>query len=284
MTVVDIHPHIVSSDTEKYPITPIGGKRSDWSDKHSADLDTLIESMDAAGVDKAAVVHSSTTYGFNCEYVADAVAQYPERLTGVFSIDVLAPDAVQMMKKWYDRNLTGMRIFSRGSTLTGTVLAIDDPAISPCYEFAGELSIPVVTNVTHDKFDQLETVLKRFPQVTFVVDHMGGTDFAEGPPFDAARRLSCYPNLYFKVSSRTFTKAREDGTSDTLFPKLVAEFGADRLAWASNYPANKGTLSDLLEMARKGLALVSESDRDWIFGKTALKLYPVLAGEVKTPA
>ena len=71
MTVVDIHPHIVSPDTARYPITPIGGKRSDWSDKHSVDLNDLIASMDAAGVDKAAVVHSSTTYGFNCDYVAD---------------------------------------------------------------------------------------------------------------------------------------------------------------------------------------------------------------------
>lgn len=277
MTIVDIHPHIVSKDTVKYPITPIGGKRSDWSDKHSVDLDELIAGMDAAGVDKAAVVHSSTTYGFNCDYLADSVARYPGRLTGVFSVDVLAPDAVDAIRKWRGLGLAGLRIFSRGSTLKGAVFAIDDPDIWPVYEHAGETNIPVVTNVTHDKFDQLENVLKSFPQVTLVVDHLGGTDFAEGPPFDAACRLAKYDNLFFKVSSRNFARARADGTSDALFPRLVAEFGANRLAWASNYPANKGSLADLLLLAREGLRSVGQADREWILGRTALRLYPVLA-------
>lgn len=281
MKIVDIHPHIISKDTDRYPITPIGGKRSDWSDKHSADLGELIASMDAFGVDRAAVVHSSTTYGFNCDYVADAIAQYPERLTGVFSVDVMAPDAVQAMKKWIGKGMTGMRVFSRGSTIKGTVFAIDDPTIFPCYEYAGEAGIPVVTNVTHDKFDQLETVLKTFPQVTFVVDHMGGTDFAEGAPFDAARRIAHYTNLNFKVSSRTFTRAKQDDSAEELFPKLVSEIGAHRLAWASNFPANEGTYGDLLNLAKQGLRAVSDEDRAWILGKTAMRLYPVLADAEK---
>jgi len=29
--IVDIHPHIISPDTRRYPITPLGGKRSGWS-------------------------------------------------------------------------------------------------------------------------------------------------------------------------------------------------------------------------------------------------------------
>ena len=37
-TIVDTHPHIVSPDTNKFPITPIGGKRSDWSAEHSLTL------------------------------------------------------------------------------------------------------------------------------------------------------------------------------------------------------------------------------------------------------
>ena len=29
--IVDIHPHIVSQDTVRYPVTPLGGTRSEWS-------------------------------------------------------------------------------------------------------------------------------------------------------------------------------------------------------------------------------------------------------------
>jgi L-fuconolactonase len=39
-------------------------------------VETLIAAMDEAGVAKAAVVHSSTTYGFDNSYVVDACNRY----------------------------------------------------------------------------------------------------------------------------------------------------------------------------------------------------------------
>ena len=33
MSVIDIHPHIVSPDTKKYPLAPLGGKQSTWSEE-----------------------------------------------------------------------------------------------------------------------------------------------------------------------------------------------------------------------------------------------------------
>lgn len=280
MTVVDIHPHIASTDTERYPITPIGGKRSDWSHKRSVDAEQLIAAMDEAGVDHAALVHSSTTYGFNCEYAADAVAAYPDRLTGVFSIDVTAPDAPQLMEKWFKRGMTGMRIFSRGSTLSEAWLRLDDPRVFPCYEKAAELGMAVTSNTTVDVFDQFENVLKQFPQVTFVLEHLGKVDFEDGAPFNNAEplwRLARYPNVYLKVASRNFEEANDGkSTNETKFKRLVAEFGADRMAWGSNYPASAGSLKDLLNMARETVSFLSTSDQEWLFGKTALKLYPAL--------
>lgn len=283
MTVVDIHPHIVSRDTGRYPMSPIGGKRSDWSHDRSIELDTLIESMDAAGVDKAAVVHSSTTYGFNCDYVADAVAQHPDRLTGVFSVNVLEPDAPKAMRHWYERGLTGMRIFARGSTLKEAWLSIADPRVFPCYELAGELGISVATNATVTMLEQIETVVTTFPKVSFVIDHLGRSDFSDGAPYDNAApilSLARFPNLYLKVTTNNFRESR-NGKSDplTLFPRLVSAFDAERMVWGSNYPASQGTLKDMVELANDCLAGVSQSDRDWIMGGTALKLYPALAGE-----
>ena len=52
MTIVDVHPHIVSHDTVRYPITPIGGKRSDWSHERSITGEELVAAMKTAGVDK----------------------------------------------------------------------------------------------------------------------------------------------------------------------------------------------------------------------------------------
>jgi L-fuconolactonase len=79
MQFIDTHPHIISDDTSRYPLAPLFGKRSDWSQERPTTVETLIAAMDEAGVTKAAVVHSSTTYGYDNSYVVDGCAKFPDR-------------------------------------------------------------------------------------------------------------------------------------------------------------------------------------------------------------
>ena len=117
MPVIDIHPHIVSPDIRRYPLAPLGGTQSTWSSERPTSYEMLLKEMNAAGVDRAAIVHSSTAYGYDNSYVADAVAAVPSRFTGVYSIDVLAPDAIKTFDYWLARGCSGMRLFTTGSTL-----------------------------------------------------------------------------------------------------------------------------------------------------------------------
>src|SRR5580693_10614399 len=112
--VIDIHPHIISPDLKRYPRAPLGGKQSDWSATRPASLEQLIAAMDATGIQKAAIVQASTCYGHDNSYVADAVAAHPKRFTGVFSADVLAPDACETLAFWMKKGLTGLRLFTTG--------------------------------------------------------------------------------------------------------------------------------------------------------------------------
>ena len=98
--IVDIHPHIVSPDTKRYPVAPLFGIQSDWSKERKARDEDLIAAMDEAGVAKTAIVHASTVYGFDNSLVADAVAHFPQRCTAVGSIDMLAPDAADVARQW----------------------------------------------------------------------------------------------------------------------------------------------------------------------------------------
>ena len=93
-STVDIHPHVISTDTRRHPLAPLGGTQSTWSRDRPTPFEKLVEAMDAAGIDKAAIVQASTAYGHDNSYVAEAIAAFPKRFTGVFSVDVLAPDAV----------------------------------------------------------------------------------------------------------------------------------------------------------------------------------------------
>src|SRR5437588_8433382 len=106
--IIDIHPHVISPDTQRYPLNPLGGTQSTWSRDRPTPFEALVKAMDEAGVAKAAIVQASTAYGHDNSYVAEAIAAFPRRFTGVFSIDVLAADAPEKMRQWIDRGSSGM--------------------------------------------------------------------------------------------------------------------------------------------------------------------------------
>ena len=280
-TVIDIHPHIIADDTKRYPLAPLGGHQSDWSRTRPVTTEQMIAAMDKAGVAKAAIVQASTCYGHDNSYVADAVAAYPDRFTGVFSVDVLAPDAPERMRHWVGKKLTGMRLFTIGSTMTEQASWLDDPKTYPAWECAAELGLSICLQMSAKAFPQMICMIERFPKVRVLLDHCGRPVLDDGPPYAAADSLFAlakYPTVFLKLTQRNFTESRKSKASpDTFFPKLVGAFGASRLAWGSNYPSSEGSLSELLALATSSLTSLSASDQEWIFAKTAQSLYPALA-------
>ena len=279
---VDIHPHVISDDETRYPPAPLFGKRSDWSKERPTTVETLIAAMDDAGVAKAAVVHSSTTYGFDNSYVVESCARYPDRLAAVGSVDVLQPDALERIHDWVGRGLAGLRLFTGGSTKDFDPSELDDPRAFPAWELCGELGLTMCIQTGPIGLPQVTALAKRFPKVPIILDHLGRPDVTDGPPYAQAQSLfdlAPIESIYLKLTPRIFGDARKGAaTPETLFPKLVKLFGAWRMAWGSNFPTSPGTLGDILATAQEGLASLSTEDQSWIFAKTAETLYPGLAG------
>jgi L-fuconolactonase len=279
--VADIHPHIISSDRQRYPLAPLGGEQSGWSQKRPVSFEQLIAAMDKAGVGKAAIVHASTVYGYDNSYVADAVAARPDRFTGVFSVDVLAPDAPEKIRYWVGRKLTGLRLFTTGSTMPGQQPWLEDPRLIPAWECAGELKIPICMQMTPAAIPQLEKLLKRYPDIRVILDHLLKPSIDAGPPYPGASflfDLGRYGNVYLKMTSRNVEDSRKGkATPETFYARLVKEFGASRIAWGSNYPASEGTLDQFVMEAKQALSSLPQQDQDWILHRTAQSLYPALA-------
>lgn len=280
--VIDIHPHIVSPDTQRYPLAPLGGKQSAWSSERPTTYEMLLQAMDEAGVTKAAIVHSSTAYGYDNSYVADAVAAVPSRFAGVYSIDVMAPDAVKTFDYWLSRGCSGMRLFTTGSTLPDQATWFADPKTYPFWEHAAAKNIPVCMQMKQEGIPLLREILDKFPKVVMILDHLSRAPFADGPPYSQAAdflALARYEQVYLKVTPINVTpKSWGKGRPETFFGKVIDTFGASRIAWGSNFPNSVGTLAEILGAARRAFSFASDSDQDWIFGKTAQTLYPVLAG------
>jgi L-fuconolactonase len=283
MTVrfIDIHPHIISDDAGRYPRMPLFGVQSDWSRDRPVTLEGLMAAMDEAGVDKAAIVQSSTCYGYDNSYLVDSVAKQSGRFTAVGSVDVAQADAPERIRQWVGRGVTGLRLFTGGSTAAFDPSSLDDPRTFPSWQLCGELGLSMAIQTDPSGLAQVAGLAKRFQKVRIVLDHLGRPDVTDGAPYKRAASLfglAPFENIFLKLTPRIFGDVKRGAASaETFFPRVVEVFGANRLAWGSNFPASEGKLKQNLETAKQSLSCLTGEDQAWIFAKTAQRLYPALA-------
>ena len=278
IAAVDAHCHVIAEDREAYPRNPIGGVESKWSQARPVGAVDLIDAMDKAGIARAVVVQASTAYGHDNSYVADSVAAHPDRFSGVFSVDMLAPDAPEQLAYWHSRGLQGARLFTTGSTMPGQASWLADKRSYPAWAWAEEHQLPLCVQMQPEGIPPLRDLLERFPDATVVLDHCARPDLSEGSPYDAARELfdlSRYEGVVLKVTERNLvasTKAPAD--PESFLGRLVLEFGAERLMWGSNFPAAEDDLPTLTETSRRITDFLAEDVRRQFFQGTADRLYP----------
>ncbi|MBN8966799.1 MAG: amidohydrolase family protein, partial [Rhizobiales bacterium] len=202
MPIIDIHPHIVSPDTKKYPLSPLGGTQSTWSSERT------------------------TTY------------PEPSRFTGIYSIDVLAPDVIKTFDHWLGRGCSGMRLFTTGSTLPDQATWFADPKSYPFWEHASAKNIPVCVQMKQEGIPLLRQIMDKFPKVTIILDHLSHTPFQDGPPYAEAAEflaLAKYKQVHLKITPLNVTpKSWGKATPETFFGRLIDTFGVERIAWGSN--------------------------------------------------
>jgi predicted TIM-barrel fold metal-dependent hydrolase len=131
-----------------------------------------------------------------------------------------------------------------------------------------------------DGLAQLDAVLTRFPQATVLLDHFARPEIDDGAPYRKAAGLFAmarHPGLHFKFTTHNARDSRQGLATQASFCRAVVDaFGAQRIAWGSNFPASSGSLGQLLQEALEATAVLSTGDREWIFSRTAHALYPRL--------
>jgi predicted TIM-barrel fold metal-dependent hydrolase len=159
---------------------------------------------------------------------------------------------------------------------------LDDPRLDPLWQRASELRIPVCVLTNFPQVPRLRRVLDRFDQLRIALDHLGLPSLDDGPRFSnlqALFDLARFPNFHGKFSSWTIAAASKNGTQALVdfFRRLVDTFGAQRLMWGTNFPAsNDRTYQGFVDNAREQLSFLSSEEQRWIFGETALSLWPTL--------
>jgi len=284
--IVDTHVHVFTDDRKKYPqirdtpragaiptITEIG--QTEWP---LTTTEILMRSMDEAGVDKAALVQAYFVYEYDNSYTVDSALKYPNRFTGVVVLDPMdakAPDELTRLVK--DKRVTGLR-FMRGRLPASS---LGEPATFPLWERMQSLGIPLAVNDRIGELSKIRNAMNRYPGVKVAFEHAWGHKVGL-PPYRVLDPLFAFadnPNVYIKTAINNIAAAREaGGTPEALYARLVQVFGAQRIMWSSNYPAHPkfGSIKARLEEAKKALAFLGKEDQAWIFGETALSVYPSL--------
>jgi len=273
--LVDTHTHVVSSDPERYPLSPrdLSGK---WYLEAPASASDLVTAMNESGVDQAILVQGVGAYSYDNRYAADSAEANPERFTSACCIDVEAANALETLHHWIaERGMTGLRLFALSRE--GPSWLIDERTF-PIWNRATELGAHVIVTIFPHQLEELEQVLGQFPDIPVSLDHCA---FALADPDFAGRlfALAKHTNLNLKVSTHVLDDAsRQEGSARPLIQRLVDQFGADRLMWGSDFcQTHDRSYAELVALARDAFGGLARKDQDACFSGTARRLWPALA-------
>ena len=181
--LIDTHTHVIATDTKKYPLAPLFGRQSAWSAEHPLDYPDMIKAIDAAGVDKAILVQASSAYAFDNTYVSEAVAAHPNRFTGVFSVDVVAPDAVAKMKHWMARASPACASSPPARPSPSSRLSLRSQHRFPRGNSRPTTACRSACRCSSRARRCWPRVMDRFPKVRVILDHFARVEAADGPPY-----------------------------------------------------------------------------------------------------
>jgi predicted TIM-barrel fold metal-dependent hydrolase len=213
----------------------------------------MIGHMDAAGVER--VMLSAFGYGdleiLSNEEAADVCAKYPDRFTGVGTVDPRGKpmDVLREIERLAgDLGLRGLRLepYAYGD---GTVGAPPNQKMYwPVYAKCVELGLPVSLQVGHTgpllpseagRPIYLDEVALAFPELVIIGCHLG-------QPWHEEMMILAWkhPNVYVETSARTPKHWPES------FVKFASTYGQDKVLWATDYPllTFDRTLEELREL------------------------------------
>ena len=324
--IVDVHHHYMPALLFDRLAAQAGGKRIVTKEisltlhPSRKDLQAHIKSMDEAGVtvailtDQVQVMGAEVTRALN-DGVAEVEKRHPTRFRSAIHLPIHEPEAA---KRELQRGIDELGLRAVALLACHLDIQLDNPIMFPLYESIQRNNLPIIIhpqskpmgsettyNLDRCVFRPLETtqaivrvmnaVLPRYPDLRFVMPHLGGaasslkgrmmaffeTDDAPIPPDMRGYLKTQNEQKKFGLTER-FEKLFQRLYFDTAgtgawLPSMAAAFnitGADRIMFGSDYPLECKTAANIIEsldMVRQ--ATCSPDDKINILGKTAAGLF-----------
>lgn len=213
--------------------------------------------MDAAGVDRACVMTYTEAPQFNpnaLEYIADAVARFPDRLIGFARLHPRYAEAPALLDHAVrDLGMRGVKLHP-----VGTLAHPAGDETLALLRRAGELSVPVLFHCGDEAMTTpmaIGLAAAACPGTTIVLGHMGGYFHVD----EAIAVAERYPNLVLDTSAMPYPRKIHEA---------VARLGAGRVLFASDGPGCR----PLLEVEKVRQAGLDPADEERVLGGNMLGL------------
>ena len=189
------------------------------------EIEALLADMEANKIDcrMISTVEGKSTSAQN-DMIIDLVKQYPDKLVGCAVINQKEDDSVEEMKRvCMHKEIKAIELDSMEHGYLPEKLEYN---INPILEIADENNIIVKLFTgwgARTAPQQWKKYVEKFPNVKFVILHIGGIDFGYGS-IDFAKQ---YDNVYFETSNQTEIQ---------ILHRAFNELPFERFVFGSNYP------------------------------------------------
>jgi predicted TIM-barrel fold metal-dependent hydrolase len=280
--LIDAHMHVWSDDPVRFPFAhPYDSKFT--PPKIPASLETLLKEMDENGIDRCVLVQT-ISHGWDNRYLAHCLKAHPKRFRGQGLIDPTDPKVAQKLEYWMVKHgLSGVRFSPM--YYQGKDEWLNAQSSHALWKKAEELGAVFNFFIASEQLPRLEDMVRRFPKVKVVIDHLARVDLTAKDPEPEIKKLLAlarYPNVWVKVSEFSIlSPSKKYPYRDTfaLVKKVYDAFGPDRLLWGTGFPgatraqADRPTLREELDLIRKELPFLTPADREKILGRNAAKVW-----------
>lgn len=281
MPVIDTHMHVWSLDSARYPFNPPEpGYRKPTED---GSVEAYLEEMKGHGVDRAVLVQERSS-GWNNRYISDCVSRFPQQFVGHGLIDPHDAGNAEVLEREVRRGgLAGMRLspiyhpperFPNDQWLNA-------PSNYALWKKAGDLGAVFNVFLAPSQMPQLEDMVRRYPKVKVVVDHLGRPDILPRAPWaenDHLLKLARYPNVWVKFTELyTASKTKQYPYKDVqpFGERVYQAFGPKRLLFGTGMvgKTRRIPLADELRLIREDIPYFTEADKPWILGGNAARVW-----------
>lgn len=231
-------------------------------------VEELLGRMDEIRIGKAVLVQYRAGLprpgNTDNNYISTCVNRYPSRLVAVCIVDHRREVALETLEYWAtEHGVQGIRLDGT-DTSPREKLAI--------WKKAAELGINVSVS---GNISTLAGIARKLPNLNLLVEHTGMPK-TNG---DIILKLAEYDNVSVKFTTGGLHSISSEPypykDAQPFFKRIHEAFGPDRIMWGSDYPPveSREGYAESLGFITKEVGWLSDNDRQWILGRTAMRVW-----------